>query len=65
VKCPGVDHHEARHLDADAVAAVLKAAETSLHHAALALAGTGDIYGHTSDDTGRAAIDHLSGAPGL
>jgi hypothetical protein len=54
-----------------AVAAVLKAAETSRHHAALALrwervhldsstlkprsAGsmTGDIYGHTSDDTAR------------
>jgi hypothetical protein len=25
---------------------------------------TGDIYGHTSDDTARAAIDHLSGALG-
>jgi integrase len=25
---------------------------------------TGDIYRHTSDDTARAAIDHLSGALG-
>jgi integrase len=42
VKRPGVERHEARHLDADAVAAVLKAADTSRYHAALALiAATG------------------------
>jgi hypothetical protein len=34
-----------------------------LGHSSIAV--TGDIYGHTSDDTARAAIDHLSGALGL
>lgn len=34
---PGVEHQEARHLDASGVAAVLKAAEDSRYHSALAL----------------------------
>jgi integrase len=42
VKRPGVERSEARHLDADGVAAVLKAAEASRYHAALVLiASTG------------------------
>lgn len=42
VKRPGVERREARHLDASAVAAVLKAAETSRYHTALVLiAATG------------------------
>jgi integrase len=42
VKRPGVERREARHLDADAVAAVLRAAEASRYHAALELiASTG------------------------
>jgi integrase len=42
VKRPGVERREARHLDADAVAAVLRHAETSRYHAALVLiASTG------------------------
>ena len=39
---PGVERHEARHLDADDVRAVLKHAQVSRHHAALRLiASTG------------------------
>jgi hypothetical protein len=30
-----------------------------------AISITGDVYGHTSDDIARAAIDGLSGALGL
>jgi hypothetical protein len=30
-----------------------------------AIAITGDVYGHTSDDTARAAVDYLSGLLGL
>lgn len=42
VKRPGVERREARHLDADAVAAVLRAAEASRYHVALELiASTG------------------------
>jgi integrase len=42
VKRPSVERSEARHLDADGVAAVLKAAEASRYHAALVLiASTG------------------------
>jgi integrase len=42
VKRPGVERREARHLDADAVGAVLNAAETSRYHPALVLiASTG------------------------
>lgn len=42
VKRPGVERTEARHLDADDVAAVLKAAEASRYHSALVLiASTG------------------------
>jgi integrase len=37
VKRPGVERTEARHLDADAVAAVLTAAQASRHHPALVL----------------------------
>jgi integrase len=42
VKRPGIERREAKHLDADAVAHVLKAAESSRYHAALTLiAATG------------------------
>lgn len=41
----------------------IKAVADLLGHSSIAI--TGDIYGHTSDDTARAAIDHLSGALGL
>jgi integrase len=42
VKRPGVERHEARHLDASGVAAVLKAAQASRYHTALVLiAATG------------------------
>jgi len=48
VKRPGVQRGEARHLDADGVAAVLKAAEMSRYHPALALiASTGLRKGET------------------
>ena len=34
-----------------------------LGHSSIAV--TGDVYGHTSVDTARAAVDHLKGALGL
>ncbi|OBH15180.1 site-specific integrase [Mycobacterium sp. E3247] len=41
----------------------IKAVADLLGHSSVAI--TGDIYGHTSDDTARAAVEGLSGALGL
>lgn len=46
MKRPGVERSEAKHLDAEAVAGVLRAAEASRYHAALVLiASTGPPQG--------------------
>jgi integrase len=41
----------------------IKAVADLLGHSSVAI--TGDIYGHTSDDTARAAVEALSGQLGL
>jgi integrase len=41
----------------------IKAVADMLGHSSIAI--TGDIYGHTSDGTARAAVDGWSGALGL
>ncbi len=41
----------------------IKAVADMLGHSSISI--TGDIYGHTSDDTARAAVDGWSGALGL
>ena len=41
----------------------IKAAADLLGHSSIAV--TGDLYGHTSDDTARAAIDGLGSSLGL
>ena len=41
----------------------IKAVADLLGHSSIAI--TGDVYGHTSDDTARAAVDGWSGALGL
>jgi integrase len=41
----------------------IKAVADLLGHSSIAI--TGDVYGHTSDDTARAAVDGLSGRLGL
>ncbi|MDT5357832.1 MAG: hypothetical protein QOJ56_6364 [Mycobacterium sp.] len=41
----------------------IKAVADLLGHSSIAI--TGDVYGHTSDDTARAAIDGLAGRLGL
>jgi integrase len=41
----------------------IKAVADLLGHSSIAV--TGDIYGHTSDDTARAAVDGLIGTLGL
>ncbi len=41
----------------------IKAVADLLGHSSIAV--TGDVYGHTSDDTARAAVDGWSGALGL
>lgn len=41
----------------------IKAVADLLGHSSVSI--TGDIYGHTSDDTARTAIDGLGGALGL
>jgi integrase len=41
----------------------IKAVADLLGHSSIAI--TGDIYGHTSDDTARAAVDGLAGRLGL
>ncbi|MBV8349697.1 MAG: tyrosine-type recombinase/integrase, partial [Mycolicibacterium sp.] len=41
----------------------IKAVADLLGHASISI--TGDVYGHTSDDTARAAVDGWSGTLGL
>ena len=41
----------------------IKAVADLLGHSSIAI--TGDVYGHTSDDAARAAIEGLTGALGL
>ena len=41
----------------------IKAVADLLGHSSIAI--TGDVYGHTSDDTARAAVDGLAGRLGL
>ena len=41
------------------VAPLFKAVADLLGHSSIAI--TGDVYGHTSDDTARAAVDGLAG----
>lgn len=62
----GIGVHTLRHSAAVAwleAGVHIKAVADLLGHSSIAI--TGDIYGHTSDDTARAAIEHLSGALGL
>ena len=48
---------------ATASGAHIKAVADLLGHSSIAI--TGDVYGHTSDDTARAAVDGLAGRLGL
>jgi integrase len=41
----------------------IKAVADLLGHSSISI--TGDVYGHTSDDTARAAVDGLAGRRGL
>ena len=41
----------------------IKAVADLLGHSSIAT--TGDVYGHTSEDTARSAVDGLAGRPGL
>jgi len=62
----GVGVHTLRHSAAVAwleAGVHIKAVSDLLGHSSISI--TGDVYGHTSDDTARAAIDGLSGALGL
>lgn len=62
----GVGVHTLRHSAAVAwleAGVHIKAVSDLLGHSSIAI--TGDVYGHTSDNTARAAIDGLSGALGL
>jgi integrase len=62
----GVGVHTLRHSAAVAwleAGVHIKAVADLLGHSSISV--TGDVYGHTSDDTARAAIDGLSGALGL
>jgi integrase len=62
----GVDIHTLRHSAAVAwleAGVHIKAVADLLGHSSVAI--TGDVYGHTSDDTARAAVEGLSGALGL
>lgn len=67
-KAPGVeiDLHTIRHSAAVAwleAGVHIRAVADLLGHSSVAI--TGDIYGHTSDDTARAAVDKLSAALGI
>jgi integrase len=68
-KSAGVEHtgvHTLRHSAAVAwleAGVHIKAVADLLGHSSIAI--TGDIYGHTSDDTARAAVDGLSAALGI
>jgi integrase len=58
----GIDVHTLRHSTATAWAEAgvhIKAVSDLLGHSSISV--TGDIYGHTSDDTARAAVDGLAG----
>lgn len=62
----GVGVHTLRHSAAVAwleAGVHIKAVADLLGHSSIAI--TGDIYGHTSDDTARSAVEALSGALGL
>ncbi|MCV7100920.1 MULTISPECIES: tyrosine-type recombinase/integrase [Mycobacterium] len=62
----GVGVHTLRHSAAVAwleAGVHIKAVADLLGHSSIAI--TGDVYGHTSDDTARAAVERLSGALGL
>jgi len=62
----GVGVHTLRHSAAVAwleAGVHIKAVADLLGHASIAV--TGDIYGHTSEDTARAAVEGLSGTLGL
>ncbi|MGB0972043.1 MAG: tyrosine-type recombinase/integrase [Mycobacterium sp.] len=65
-KIEGVGAHTMRHSAAVAwleSGVHIKAAADLLGHSSIAI--TGDLYGHTSDDTARAAVDGLGAALGL
>lgn len=62
----GVGAHTMRHSAAVAwleSGVHIKAAADLLGHSSIAI--TGDLYGHTTDDTARAAVDGLGKALGL
>ena len=62
----GVGVHTLRHCAAVAwleAGVHIKAVADLLGHSSIAI--TGDVYGHTSDDTARAAVDGLSTALGI
>jgi integrase len=62
----GVGVHTLRHSAAVAwleSGVHIKAVADLLGHSSIAI--TGDVYGHTSDDTARAAVDGLAGRLGL
>ena len=62
----GVGVHTLRHSAAAAwleAGVHIKAVADLLGYSSIAV--TGDIYGHTSDDTARAAVDGLIGTVGL
>jgi integrase len=65
-KFDGVGVHTLRHSAAVAwleSGVHIKAVADLLGHSSIAI--TGDVYGHTSDDTARAAVDGLAGRLGL
>lgn len=65
-KVDGVGVHTLRHSAAVAwleSGVHIKAVADLLGHSSIAI--TGDIYGHTSDDTARAAVDGLAARLGL
>lgn len=65
-KVDGVGVHTLRHSAAVAwleSGVHIKAVADLLGHSSIAI--TGDVYGHTSDDTARAAVDALAGRLGL
>ena len=62
----GVGVHTLRHsaaVDWLEAGVHIKAVADLLGHSSISI--TGDVYGHTSDDTARAAVDGLAGRLGL
>jgi integrase len=62
----GIGVHTLRHSAAVAwleAGVHIKAVADLLGHSSIAI--TGDVYGHSSEDTARAAVDGLAGRPGL